>query len=115
MLCVSSRLSIAYPFEHKNRCSLNDDCAQGASGQLLVGGVVGVQNRGVAPPPPPGLGHMERVDITKLSVEELKEQCLPLDLYPYLLNRLLSSAKIAETSSHTIASSWLLSVYVPTS
>ena len=28
MLCVSSRLSIAYPFEHKNRCSLNDDCAK---------------------------------------------------------------------------------------
>ena len=25
-----------------------------ASGQQLVGGVVGVQNRGVAPPPPPG-------------------------------------------------------------
>ena len=25
----------------------------GASGQQLVGGVVGVQNRGVAPPPPP--------------------------------------------------------------
>ena len=25
---------------------------QGASGQQLVGGVVGIQNRGVAPPPP---------------------------------------------------------------
>ena len=28
---------------------------QGASGQQLVGGVVGVQNRGVAPPPPRGV------------------------------------------------------------
>ena len=53
------------PFALPNPPPFQCPSPQGASGQQLVGGVVGVQNRGVAPPPPPPvLVSLSKIDIT---------------------------------------------------
>ena len=48
--CGSSRLSIAYPFKHKNCCSLHDDCAPRSSEPHACTASVATPRRGCRPP-----------------------------------------------------------------